>query len=200
MIKCEDFTVCAVISKAAEVKQNGDGHPFITFNVRVPVKGRDGSGYLTISVSADGDRGDTSFYSQDRRVTVHGTLSLRKKGDNIYYNLRADDLRIENSNVSYRLEGKMYFKGKVGKKGVTEKKDSKGNPFQTFSAYSSDRNGDTTEFIWVRFLNFKPCHEPFLAAGSFIEVKGDLQLSFYKGKVSVECVVAEVSQWVLEQR
>lgn len=200
MIKSEDFTVCATICKAAEVKQSGDGTPFITFNVKVPVQGRDESGFMTISISADGDKNSVAYYTLDRRVTVKGALSFRKKEQNTYYNLRAESIAIENSNVPDKLEGSLSFKGKVSKHGVQSKKDSKQNDYQTFSAYSSDRNGDQREFIWVHFLNFKPCLEAFLAANAFVEVKGDLQLGFYKGKVTHECIVREVSEWVLEKK
>ena len=200
MIKSEDFTVCATICKDAEVKQSGDGTPFITFNVKLPVQGRDESGFMIISVSADGDKNSMTYYTVGRRVSVHGTLSFRMKEKNTYYNLRADNITIENSNVPDKVEGSLTFKGKVSKYGIQEKKDSKQNDFQTFSAYSSDRNGDQREYIWVHFLNFTPCNEPFLAANAFVNVKGDLQLGFFKGKVTHECVVREISEWVLEKK
>lgn len=56
MIKC-NVNVCALISKSAVMKES-KGQQFFTFNIKIPVKGRDGAiKELEISVSHDGGKG-----------------------------------------------------------------------------------------------------------------------------------------------
>lgn len=200
MIKC-DVKLCAVISRAAVVKESKDGGSFLSFSVKLPLSGRDGSAKeLEISVSADGDKSKASVYAQGRRLSIAGTLSLRKKDGRVFYNLRASSAEITNSKNPDSIEGTMEFQGKVGTKGIEERQDKNGKTFKTFSAFSTDKDGDKAEFIWVRFLYFDPKEgEDFLATGKYINIKGALQLSVYRDEVNLDCRVSEVSEWVLDK-
>ena len=201
MIKC-NVTICAAISRAASVKNGKDGNSFLTFSVKLPVEGRDGSKKdLEISVSLDGDKSKASVFSQNRRVNVVGTLMVRKKNGKTYFNLRADSAELANSKADNLIEGTMEFRGKIGKKGVEDKTDKKSNAYKAFSAFSSDKDGDKVEFQWVRFLYFNPKDgEDFLQANTYVEVKGDLQLGVYKDEISIDCRVSEVAPWELENK
>ncbi len=200
MIK-SNVTVCAVINRAATVKEGKENGTFISFSLNLSVKGRHGSEMpLEISVSADGDKSSASIYTQGRRVLVKGTLSLRKRGDKTYFNLRADSIDLVKTNESDKIEGDFHFKGKISKKGVEDITDSKGNPYQAFSAFSSDRDGDNVEFIWIRFLNFHPVHEDYMKPQAYVEVKGKLQLGVYKEALSIDCLVDEITPWELSHR
>ena len=196
MIKC-DLNVCAVICRAASVKDGKDGNHFLSFNVKLPIEGRDGSSKdLEMSVSVDGDKSKASVYAAGRRVNLVGTLMVRKKGGKVYYNFRADSASIANSKDADRIEGTMEFRGKIGKNGVEEKDDKNKKLFKTFSAFSLDKNGDKNDFTWVRFLYFDPKEgEDFLQANTFIEAKGDLQMGVFKGALSLDCRLTSVSLW-----
>lgn len=205
MIKCE-VTCCGVISRSAEVKENKETQEkFLTFKMKYPVKDRSGeTKELEISVSMPGDKGQAQLYTSGRRVRVSGTLYLRKRKDTIFFNLRntGGDI-LANSKDEDSLEGTMEFTGKIGKKGVDEKNDRKGNPYKAFSAYSSEKtDGDKREFIWCRFLYFdpKPEGEDFLKAEGTVECKGDLRLGVFKGAISLECILKEVNEWVLPEK
>lgn len=201
MIKC-DLNVGAVICRAASVKEGKDGNSFLSFNVKLPIEGRDGSSKdMEISVSADGDKSKVSIYAAGRRVNLTGSLIVRKKGGKIYYNLRADSVSIANSKDADRIEGTMEFKGKIGKKGVDVKTDKKNNTYKAFSAFSTDKDGDKAEFTWVRFLYFNPKDdEDFLKADAYIEANGELQLGVFKDEISLDCRVSDVKPWVLERK
>ena len=201
MIKC-NLTVCAAISRAASVKNGKEGNTFLSFNVKVPVEGRDGSKKeLEMSVSLDGDKSKASVFSAGRRVNLSGVLTIRKKGGKVYYNFRADSAELANSKSESSIEGTMEFRGKIGKKGVEEKTDKNGDVYKAFSAFSTDKDGDKAEFTWVRFLYFNPKDdEDFLQANTYVEVKGDLQLGVFKDDISIDCRVSEVTPWVLEQK
>lgn len=201
MIKC-DLSICAVICRAASVKESKDGNTFLSFNVKLPIEGRDGSvKELEMSVSVDGDKSKVSVYSAGRRVNLVGTLTLRKKGGKVYYNFRAETVNVANSKDPDRIEGSMEFRGKIGKKGVDAKTDKHNNPYKAFSAFSTDKDGDKAEFTWVRFLYFNPKDgEDFLKADAYIEAKGELQLGVFKDEISVDCRLSEVKPWVLEKK
>lgn len=201
MIKC-NLNVCAVICRAANVKEGKDGNSFLSFNVKLPIEGRDGSSKeLEMSVSADGDKSKASVYAAGRRVNLTGTLMVRKKGGKIYYNFRAESVSIANSKDADRIEGTMMFRGKIGKKGVDVKTDKNNDTYKAFSAFSTDKDGDKVEFTWIRFLYFNPKDgEDFLTADAYIEVEGDLQLGVFKDDISLDCRVSEVKPWVLEKK
>lgn len=125
------------------------------------------------------------------------------KGDTIYFNLRAEDVKVVGKDESDAIEGEMHFQGKIGKDrdgrpAVENHTDKKGNPFQTFSAYSSEKDGDSREYIWVRFLNFSPDSDGCVKAEAFIDVTGDLQLGFFNNKPDISCRVREIQPWTLQ--
>lgn len=200
MIKC-NVSACAAINRAASVKNVKD-NSFLTFGIKVPVEGRDGSKKdLEISVSVDGDKSKASVYAVGRRLNISGTMTVRKKGGKTYFNLRADSAELANSKSENFIEGTMEFRGKIGKKGVEVKTDKKEKTYKVFSAFSSDKDGDNVEFTWVRFLYFNPKDgEDFLQANTYVECKGDLQLGVYKDEISLDCRVSEVAPWELEKK
>ncbi len=200
MIKC-NVSACAAINRAASVKNVKD-NSFLTFGIKIPVEGRDGSKKdLEVSVSIDGDKSKASVYAVGRRLNISGTMTVRKKGGKTYFNLRADSAELANSKSENFIEGTMEFRGKIGKKGVEVKTDKKEKTYKAFSAFSSDKDGDNVEFTWVRFLYFNPKDgEDFLQANTYVECKGDLQLGVYKDEISLDCRVSEVAPWDLEKK
>ena len=200
MIKC-NVSACAAINRAASVKNVKD-NSFLTFGIKIPVEGRDGSKKdLEVSVSVDGDKSKASVYAVGRRLNISGTMTVRKKGGKTYFNLRADSAELANSKSENFIEGTMEFRGKIGKKGVEVKTDKKEKTYKAFSAFSSDKDGDNVEFTWVRFLYFNPKDgEDFLQANTYVECKGDLQLGVYKDEISLDCRVSEVAPWELEKK
>ena len=206
MIKCDVTKLCAVIDRQAQPKKGMDGHSFLSFGVRLPVTGRDGNcADLSISVSVDGDNNQASAYYTGQRVLLSGTLIPRKKGDTIYFNLRADHAEFVRSSEADAIEAEMHFQGKTGKDrpgkpAIDRRTDKKGDPFLTFAAYSSEKDGNGREYLWVHFLDFSPDGKEFVNPGTFIEVKGSLQLGLYNNKPDFGCLVREIQPWEVESK
>lgn len=200
MIKC-NVTACGTISSSAEEKQSQEGEKFISFSMVVPLAGKDGSAKeVYVTVSAPGDKSTATTYSSGRKVTVNGVLYIRKKGGNTYFNLRTDGkIEINESTANDRLEGSMEFKGKISKKGIKDFKSKKGKDMQSFSAFSSDKEGENREFTWVNFINLSPLHADYFAPEKYVEVHGDLQIDIFKGGLQLECKVNSISAWDLNK-
>ena len=201
MIRCE-LTACAVITRSASVKAGKDDTQFVSFGITYPVVGRNGEKKnLEVSVTVDGGKDVAAIYTNGRRVNILGILNIVKRNGKVFFNLRADGgVELTKSTDPDKFEGKMEFKGKIGKKGIDEKKDKKDNVFKSFSAFSSDRDGDKTEFTWVRFLYFNPKEgEDFLQPNADIQAKGELQLGVFKDEISLDCRLEEVSPWELKK-
>ncbi len=201
MIRCE-LTACAVITRSASVKAGKDDTQFVSFGITYPVVGRNGEKKnLEVGVTVDGGKDVAAIYTNGRRVNILGMLNIVKRNGKVFFNLRADGgVELTKSTDPDKFEGKMEFKGKIGKKGIDEKKDKKDNVFKSFSAFSSDRDGDKTEFTWVRFLYFNPKEgEDFLQPNAYIQAKGELQLGVFKDEISLDCRLEEVSPWELKK-
>lgn len=202
MINC-DVTACGVITRAAEVKKKDDESTFISFSIKIDLKGRDGSEFpLFINVSSKGGESDIAQFSKGKKVTVHGRLKFRQKGDKLYLNLRAsDDIELSDSEKEVKIEGKISFWGKIGAKGVGTFLDKKNRNYKSFSAFSQTKEGENTEFLWFRFMYFHPKKEDdsILVANKYVEIHGDLQLSSYNSKLSTDCRVESVKEWIMKK-
>lgn len=196
MIKC-NVTVCGKIVSSAEEKTSKEGNKFMAFAIVVPIQGRDQTiNEVHINVAAAIDPEKMGEYTTGRRVTVAGTMYCHKKNEVVYNNLRAEKpIEINESTMPDRIDGTMEFRGKISKKGVEDRKSKKGNDFQTFSAFSSDKDGEKREFTWVDFTNFSPIHADYMKAETYVEVTGTLQLDVYKSALQHRCLVKTVSPW-----
>ena len=199
MIKCE-VTVCGAISRSASVKQNKNGQQFISFGVTIPIKSRkkdDGSADFELGVTMDGDQRQAAQFTTGRRVLILGVLTLKKKNGKTYFNLKAEGgVELAKSSEPDSIVGTMQFKGKLGPKGVEHKvSDNTKKPYRAFSAWSSDRDGENIDFIWVRFLDFNPCDNDITTSNGYISVTGDLQVEAYQKEISLSCRVKESSPW-----
>lgn len=201
MIKC-NVTACGTIISSAAEKNTKEGNKFMSLAIVIPLQGRDQSvKELHVNVSAPWNEEKAANYSAGRRVTVNGVLFVRKHEGNLYYNLRTDsDIEMNESTVPDRLEGNMEFRGKISKKGIQDRKSKKGNDLQTFSAFSSDKDGENREFTWVNFINFTPVHADFFKAETYVEVHGDLQLDVYQSNLQLECNVKSIAPWDLSKK
>ena len=75
------------------------------------------------------------------------------------------------------------------------KTDKKGNPYTLFSAYSSEKDGDTYAYTWVRFMQFGSAKEEWVQAKAGINAKGDLQIGVFNDRIDLTCRVTELTQW-----
>ena len=187
MIKC-NVTINGTVSRTATVRTNSEGQTFICFAVKATILAKSGAGkQVEISVSKNGGETDATQYAVGARVEMQGTLTFRKRGDNLYLNFHADT-----------VDFAPVFRGTIGKQ-VEEKTDKKGGKYLVFSAFSTEKDGETFAFTWVRFIRFSTEREAFLAPKAGITAKGKLELSAYLDKLNIGCRVEELAEWVKKE-
>ena len=163
----------------------------------VPLEGKDGTGAeLQIHVSAEGDGGTKSQYSTGRHVLINGNLMVRASERGNYYNLRAENIEFCKSTENYRISGSMNFKGKIHDD-VKEHPGKSGKTFQTFSGFSSDKDGDKVYFSWVRFLSPTVIDAECFGKGKYVEVSGDFTINIFKCNINLECRINDIKEWKL---
>ena len=198
MIKCS-VTINGTISRAAQMRTDKDNNSFVSFPMSVVLPAKSGiNKTVEVSVSLNGTQNDCHKYQANQRVEVQGTLTLRKRGDALYFNFMADSVNLNPVETKDKLEGEMEFRGSLGNKDVIVKNDKKGNPFSVFSGFSTEKVGENFEFIWVRFVRFSGEKEAFLLPKGKVNVKGTAEFGVYNDKVDISCRVSEISEWVKE--
>ena len=192
MIKC-NVSVCGTVSKAAVVRNGKDGMPFTTYSVDVVVPAKKGiNKTVMVSCIMDGDCAKAIVVGN--RIDVKGVLTFKKKDDNLYFNLKGNEVSQSAAENKDGIVGDMDFKGKVGKD-IDMKKDKNRKTFLMFSAFSAEKIGEEFAFTWVRFVRFSEEKEEWLQSKAAIEAKGELEISAYNDRLNLGCKVAELSQW-----
>ena len=195
MIKC-NVTICGVVSKAATCRNDKDGKPFVTFAVNVVIPAKNGiNKTIEVGVTKDGTLTDVPVIELGARIELAGMLTLKKRGDNLYFNLAATGINAATLTNEDSITGQMEFRGKTGKQ-IEEKKDKKGRPFIAFNAFSAEKVQDGFEYTWVRFIRFDHEREAWLQPSMKISAKGNLELSVYNDRLNITCRFDEISEYV----
>lgn len=178
------------------MRTNSEGQSFICLTVKATIPAKSGAGkQVEISVSMDGEETDTTSYAVGARVEMQGTLTFRKRSDNLYLNFHAEAVDFAPVSDKDSITGDIEFRGTIGKQ-VEEKTDKKGGKYLVFSAFSTEKDGEALAFTWVRFIRFSAERETFLAPKTGITAKGKLELSAYLDKLNIACRVEELAEWV----
>jgi len=196
MIKC-NATVIGTVSRDVEIKNGNNGQPFVTFGMKVDLKEEDETRSIDISVASDGEDNAILDLQKGDHIKVKGVLTFKKIGDSLYFNLSAesvDDPGWDEDSIA----GKMQFRGTLGGKEILEKKGKKGN-YRFFDAYSSEKIADDQySYIWVHFIDFNNKRPDWLASKAKIEVDGELELQFFKGRTNINCHVDSLEKWNID--
>ncbi len=195
MIKC-NVTICGVVSKAATCRNDKDGKPYVVFAVNVVIPAKNGiNKTVEVSVTKDGTLTDVPVIELGARIELAGVLTLKKRGDNLYFNLAATGINPDTLATEDSITGQMEFRGKIGKQ-IEEKTDKKGRPFIAFNAFSAEKVNDDFEYTWVRFIRFDHEREAWLQPSMKISAKGNLELSVYNDRLNITCRFDEISEYV----
>ena len=207
MIKC-NVTICGVVSKAATCRTTQDGRPYVCFAMNVVIPAKTGIRSATsgdacqsknktieVGVIKDGTLTEVGNLPVGSRIEVAGILTLKKRGDNLYFNLSATGVNPDTIATEDSITGQMEFRGKTGKQ-IEEKTDKKGKPFLSFSAFSAEKVQDGFEYIWVRFVRFDHEREAWLQPSTKISAKGELDVSVYNDRLNFSCKVSEISEYI----
>lgn len=195
MIKC-NVTICGTVSRAAQMRTNKEGKPFLTFGVNVVIPAKSGiNKTIEISVAKDGGTNDElSQFAVGSRVEVVGVLTFHKKGEALYFNMSATGINNFDAPGDDSVKGDIEFRGSLGNK-IESKTDKKGNPFLVFSAFSTEKNGEDFAFTWVRFMQFGETQKDWMAPKAGIEAKGELQLGVFNDRLDITCRVSELKEY-----
>ena len=196
MIKC-DVKVCGTISKDAAIRNNKDGKSFISFNMTVLIpSGKGSTKAIDIAVTRDNvTEEQLANYSVGTRLTASGVLIFKKRGDNIYVNLYAEHFEFNSVPEKDGINGKMKFRGKLGKT-VNKKTDKKGKNYFLFSGMSSEKVENGFEYLWVSFFLFKEETYECLKPEAKVEITGDIEVSFFNDKLNITSRVDEMTPYV----
>ena len=152
-----DVNMTGTIKRSATTRTDKNEKPYLSFvvNVKLPDakgKGRDLDVLVTFQ---GGKKSDLSLFTEKQRVTVQGTLDIRKKGEDLAFYLTANKVSVKNVPDEDGITGELHFRGRLKNDNIYEEKsDRNGNPYLLFSAYSSEKVGDNFVSTWVRFLRF----------------------------------------------
>ena len=197
MIKC-NVTVCGAIGRDASIRTNKEEKSFLAFPLWVQIPVTDGQATpIVVDVSKEAAGEDAAGYRNGSRVEVLGTMYFKRRGDKLYFNLFADEIRTAAADAADKVEGKLSFRGKVGQN-IEEKRDRKEQPYTMFSAFSAEKVEDGFEYQWVRFFCFGKEREAWLQPGVRVEARGEMTLSAHNGKVNVSCRAEELAQHVAD--
>lgn len=197
MIKC-NVTVCGVIGRDASIRTNKEEKSFLVFPLRIMIPATGGQNTtIEVDVSKNATGEDAAGYRNGLRVEVTGTMYLKRRGDKLYFNLLAGEIRTVTEGSEDSVKGEMAFRGKVGQH-IEEKKDKKEQPYTMFSAFSAEKVEDGFEYQWVRFFCFGKEREEWLQPGVRVEARGEMTLSAHNGKVNISCKTEELAQYVAD--
>lgn len=193
MIRC-NVNVIGTVCRPADLKDGRNDSLFVTFGLKVKLKDGADSHELDVSVASDGEDNGILSLAVGSRVKVKGTMTLKKIGDTVYFNLSAEKVYL-NPNEEDSISGKMLFRGKLGSKEIAERQGKKGG-FRTFEAYSSERIGEQQySYVWVHFIDFSQERPYWLVPRAAVNAEGKLELQVYDGRISVSCRVESLSEW-----
>ena len=204
MIKAE-VTITGTVRRSASIRTDRNNLPYVSFLMSVSMA--DGTGTKDISVFVSlpqAQQSDLSLYTEGQRVTASGTMDIRRKDDALSFYLTARLVTVENVSALDAISGTLSFRGYLKKENIFEERTSKnGRPYLLFSAYSSEKVGDSFVSTWVTFMRFPEKNATiesiipeWLRPRAHVDITGDLRISFYKDAPSLSCIVREMTEHI----
>ena len=204
-----DVNMTGAIKRSATTRTDKNDNPYLSFVVKVNLPDAKGKGReLDVLVMFQGGKkSDLSLYTEKKRVTVQGTLDIRKKGEDLAFYLTANKLSTKNVSDDDGITGELHFRGRLRNDNICEEKsDRHGNPYLLFSAYSSEKVGENFVSTWVRFRRFpekgagidtiKP---EWMQPKARVSIDGELQLGVYDQQVRLSCRVSDMKEYIKEE-
>lgn len=193
MIKC-NVTITGTISRNGEIRKDKEGREFISFAVETVINAVQGiNKTITVSMAMDSEGHTPLEFLREERIQAKGVLTIRKKGDAVYYNMSVTEVTPAENNED-SITGTMVFRGTLGGRDIQDKKGKKGD-FCSFDAFSTDKDGENYVYTWVHFIDFRGAHPEWLQPKGGINAVGDVELSVYNDKVGMTCRVSSLSPW-----
>jgi hypothetical protein len=204
-----DVNMTGAIKRSATTRTDKNENPYLSFVVKVNLPDAKGKGRdLEVLVTyKGGKKSDLSLFTEGKRVTVQGTLDIRKKGEDLAFYLTASKVSTKNVPDDDGITGELHFRGRLKNDNICEEKsDRHGNPYLLFSAYSSEKVGENFVSTWVRFLRFpekgasvETIKPEWMKPKARVSIDGELQLGVYDQQVRLSCRVSDMKEYIKEE-
>lgn len=205
MIKAE-VNVTGRIKRSAQIRTDKSGKPYLAFVMALSLPDpKTTSSEVDIFVSVpNGQQSELAMYTENTRVTVSGSLDVKKKDDKLALYLTANLLTTEGVADNDTITGELSFRGHLrNEKVYEEKSDKNGHPFLVFSAYSSEKVGENFVSTWINFMRFpekdagiETIKPDWMQPKARVSIKGDFKLDSYNGNVRISSRVSDMEQFV----
>lgn len=207
MIKAE-VNVTGTINRSAVVRTDKNNNPYLAFSMNVNLTSpiEPVATPFTVFVSVlNGKQEELSLYTEGKRLVVNGSMDIHKKDEKLTFFLAAKHIATEAVSVLDSISGTLDFRGHLRNDNVYEERTTRigGKPFLRFSAYSAEKDGENFVSTWVNFIRFPDkdasldtIKEPWMTAKAHVNIRGTFELDAYKGKLSINSRVLEISEYV----
>ena len=108
-----DVNMTGTIKRSATTRTDKNEKPYLSFVVNVKLQDAKGKGRdLDVLVTFQGGKkSDLSLFMEKQRVTVQGTLDIRKKGEDLAFYLTASKVSVKNVPDEDGITGELHFRG-----------------------------------------------------------------------------------------
>ncbi|MFA4182177.1 MULTISPECIES: hypothetical protein [Bacteroidales] len=205
-----DVTAIGTIKRAATIRTDKNNQPYLSFILGITLTDSKGSAkdIELFVMDTKGKQSDISLYSEKKRVSVKGSMNIRTKGEELAYYINAESITTKEVAELDSIDGDLRFVGFLRKDKVCEEKtDRNGKPYLIFSAYSSEKVGDSFVNTWVNFRRFpekdtgiETVKPEWMQPKAHVIIDGDLHLEYYGGKVRISSRVKDMSLWEKKSR
>jgi len=205
-----DVTAIGTIKRAATIRTDKNNQPYLSFILGITLTDSKGSAkdIELFVMDTKGKQSDISLYSEKKRVSVKGSMNIRTKGEELAYYINAESITTKEVAELDSIDGDLRFVGFLRKdKFCEEKTDRNGKPYLIFSAYSSEKVGDSFVNTWVNFRRFpekdtgiETVKPEWMQPKAHVIIDGDLHLEYYGGKVRISSRVKDMSLWEKKSR
>lgn len=205
-----DVTAIGTIKRAATIRTDKNNQPYLSFILGITLTDSKGSAkdIELFVMDTKGKQSDISLYSEKKRVSVKGSMNIRTKGEELTYYINAESITTKEVAELDSIDGDLRVVGFLRKDKVCEEKtDRNGKPYLIFSAYSSEKVGDSFVNTWVNFRRFpekdtgiETVKPEWMQPKAHVIIDGDLHLEYYGGKVRISSRVKDMSLWEKKSR
>ena len=105
-----DVNMTGTIKRSATTRTDKNENPYLSFVVKVNLPDAKGKGRdLEVLVTyKGGKKSDLSLFTEGKRVTVQGTLDIRKKGEDLAFYLTASKISTKNVPDDDGITGELH--------------------------------------------------------------------------------------------
>lgn len=196
--------ITGTITKEAVVRTDKNHKSYLSFilTVKLPDPKLTQKEINIFVAMYNGQQSDLFVLTVGKQIVVSGELDIHNREDYSFY-LNAEKYEMSAKPSLDSINGTLTFRGRLKNENIyEEKKDSKGNPFLVFSAYSSEKYEDKFYSIWVNFLRFPGKDETidaiisnFMKPKAIVSIIGNLNISAFGGTLHFSSIVKEISEY-----